>query len=300
MRLKYILIIPLLLISLSVFASTLQVDKSVSYDWINSSASSAQVTGTLLGTGKTNTTQMPALYTWKHKIYNVNFIPSSSGTLTCQAGTILVWKGGRETQYALECRVSIHHSSGSINESQWGQQSQVGFGTGCGNQKCRFTGFEISLRIPPNAQIYPLSSGDLKGRFSLTNNEVNWSASIYVPAIAKSYRLDTSITLPDTVNLKQNQATPVYYTFSAPSVSNTITGIPNQNHMPSSNVKLTIGPIQSKTTALYVQPDARGSWYDLSKSITIRVVKSSMLNFKGINAKPGNVTLSVPIVFEIQ
>ncbi|EET4587915.1 adhesin, partial [Escherichia coli] len=46
MRLKYILIIPLLLISLSVFASTLQVDKSVSYDWINSSASSAQVTGT--------------------------------------------------------------------------------------------------------------------------------------------------------------------------------------------------------------------------------------------------------------
>ena len=152
MRLKYILIIPLLLISLSVFASTLQVDKSVSYDWINSSASSAQVTGTLLGTGKTNTTQMPALYTWQHQIYNVNFIPSSSGTLTCKAGTILVWKDGRETQYALECRVSIHHSSGSINESQWGQQSQVGFGTACGNKKCRFTGFEISLRITPNAQ----------------------------------------------------------------------------------------------------------------------------------------------------
>ncbi|MFA8280240.1 adhesin [Escherichia coli] len=300
MRLKYLLITPLLLISLSVFAVTLQADKSVSYDWVSSSANSAQVTGTLLGTGKTNTTLMPATFTWLHQIYKVNFIPSSSGTLACQAGTILVWRGGREVQYALECRVSIHHASGTINESQWGQQSQAGFGTGCGGKKCRFTGFEISLRIPPDAQVYPLSSGDLKGSFSLTNKEVNWSASIYVPATTKSYKLDTSITLPDTVNLKQNQVTPVYYTFSAPNVSNTITGIPNQNDMPSSNVKLTIGPIQSGTTALYVQPDETSSWHDLSRSITMTVVKSSMLNFKGTNAKPGNVALSVPIVFEIQ
>ncbi|MCL7935673.1 adhesin [Escherichia coli] len=300
MRSKYLLVIPLLLISLSISAVTLQVDKSISYDRIDTSTSSAQITGTLLGTGKTNNTLRPSLYTWQHQIYNVNFIPKSSGTLRCQAGSILVWSGGREVQYALECRVSIHHSSGSVNESEWGQQSEVGFGTGCGVSKCRFTGFEIYLRVPPAAQQFTPSSGDLKGSFVLTNKEVNWSALIYVPAIRKSYSLYTSITLPDIVNLKQNQVTPVSYTFSAPNVSNTIEPIPNQSNMPSSNAKLTIGPIQTGTTALYVQTDGIGTWHDLSKSLTMTVVKSSVLNFKGVNTKPGNVTLSVPIVFEIQ